>query len=181
MVFNNFVPAMQLEKCSNTNSTIRYYIYVPILLVRMLNHAKDEKEERRRERKKRMKVYDMNIIKSGSLCRYAVSTRILKGSTIFFLGTCNVSRLVCALAFISISIRFVSSLIKNLRPPSPTLKKVQTNTHIYEFSIHSLIYSSSNHRFDRQHRTSSNGCGAFNSTANCEIGYSSWQTRESKK
>lgn len=68
-----------------------------------------------------MKVYDMNIIKSGSLCRYAVSTRILKGSTIFF-GACNVFGLVCALAFISISIRFVSFLllkISVLHPPPP--------------------------------------------------------------
>lgn len=34
---------------------------------------------------------------------------------------------------------------------------------------------------DDDHRTLSTGYKAFNNTVNCEIGYSSWQTKEREK
>lgn len=81
---------------------------------------------------------------------------------------------------------FVSFFIKKFSPHQKKCKQIRTFSN-FRFTVWYIHHQAQfiDWRmamvFDQQHRTASNGCGAFNSTANCEIGYSSWQTRERGK
>lgn len=58
MVFNNFVPAMRLEKCSNKFHQIDMFIF-NIAGSNKLNHAKSEKNKKEDRKKGRKRMNHM--------------------------------------------------------------------------------------------------------------------------